>query len=85
MIGGHELLGAWNLEKSVQLNWSPGDVWVVRAPLPVASLLRLVALRNKSLRPHALRPGGFALLSLTWHEPAAPFALVLLVRAEQAG
>lgn len=30
LIGGHELLGAWNLEQSVQLNWSPGDVWVVR-------------------------------------------------------
>lgn len=34
LIGGHELLGAWNLEHAVQLNWSPGDVWTVRAAPP---------------------------------------------------
>ena len=69
LIGGHEAMGAWSLQRSVPLRWTPGDVW--RSPaleLPVDGVFVYKYVRcadGDAQRPLSWQQGNNQVLTLT--------------------
>jgi hypothetical protein len=68
LIGGHELLGGWSLQRSLPMRWTPGDVWRTEAvELPVDGVFVYKYVRcaeGDAARPLSWQSGNNQVLTL---------------------